>query len=112
MFAYLEFLSYQLERFNSFNILFQSEGPLLHCLRKELDGLISIASDFVSMECVKRTVLTQIDGGCSRFHVLLKQVYIGMAATATLREMEAAGVGQTRHQDFEKFYRDYRNFLY
>ena len=93
-------------RFNSFNILFQSEGPLLQCLRKELEGLIRpIASDFMFMEYVKRTVLTQIDGGCSRFHVLLKQVYIGMAATATLREIEAARVGQTRHQELEKFYR-------
>ena len=78
-----------------------------------LDGLIrSITSDFMFMEYGKRTVPAQINEGCSRFHVLLKQVYIGMAATATLREMEAAGVGQTRHQEFEKFYRDCRNFLY
>ena len=64
------------------------------------------------MGYVKRTVSAQIDGGCSRFHVLLKQVCIGMAATATLREMEAFGVGQTCHQEYEKFYRDCRNFLY
>ena len=57
------------------------------------------------MEYVKRTEPAQVDGGCSRFHVLLKQVYIGIAGRATLREMGAVGVGQTRHQEFEKFYK-------
>ena len=109
--AYLEFLSYQLERLNSFNILFQSERPLLHCLKKELEDLIkSIASDFMAIEYVKKTAPSQIDSGCSRFHVPLKQVYIGMAATATLHEMEAAGAG-TLPQEFEKFRTDCRNFL-
>ena len=45
--------------------------------------------------CEKKA-LTQIDTGCSRFHVPLKQVYIGMAATATSHEMEAAGAGTSR----------------
>ena len=66
--AYLEFLSYQLDRFNSFNILFQSEKPLLHCLKKELESLIkSIASDFMVMDYVKKTVPSQIDPKCSCF---------------------------------------------
>ena len=111
--SYLELLAYQLERFNFIQYFVSiSERLLLHCLKKELEGLIrSIASDFMFMEYVKRTVPAQIDGGCSRFHVLLKQIYIGLTATATLREMEAVGVGQTRHQEFEKFYRDCRNVL-
>ena len=80
--TYLEFLSYQLDHFNSFNILFQSEKPLLHCLKKELESLIkSIASDFMVMDYVKKTVPSQIDPKCSCFHVPLKQVYLGMAAT-------------------------------
>ena len=43
--AYLKSLSHQLQRFNAINHLFQSERPLLHKLREEVEGLIkSIAS--------------------------------------------------------------------
>ena len=38
--AYLGFLSFQLERFNAFNRLFQSERPLLHNLKIEVEGLL------------------------------------------------------------------------
>ena len=49
--ANLEFLSYQLERFNSFNLLFQSAKPLLQGLKDEVESLIkSIASDFMVID--------------------------------------------------------------
>ncbi len=54
--AYLKFLSFQLERLNAFNRLFQSEGPLLHMLKPETEGFIrSIACDFMKIEVVKST---------------------------------------------------------
>ena len=53
--AYLEFLSYQLERLNGFNRLFQSEFPLLHSLKPEVEKLIkAIASDFMDMPTIKK----------------------------------------------------------
>lgn len=105
---YLEFLSYQLERFNSFNILFQSERPLLQSLKPEVEGLIrSIASDFMTMDHVKDTKPKEIVPKCSSFHVPLEKVYIGMAATATLREIE---IGAQR-EDVVKFRSNCKNFL-
>lgn len=59
------------------------------------------------MDYVKN-VSSQINPKCSCFHVPLKQLYIGMASTATLSEME---VGRTPHQEFEKFCTDCRKFL-
>ena len=110
--AYLEFLSYQLERFNSFNVLFQSTRPLLHGLKKELEDLIkSIASDFMTLDYVKKTAPSKIDSTSSAFHVPLKQIYVGMAATATLREMEADGAGETQSEQFDRFRTDCKNFL-
>jgi hypothetical protein len=38
--AYLEFLSFQRERLNGFNRLFQSELPLLHHLKREVEQLV------------------------------------------------------------------------
>ena len=112
MLAYLEFLSYQLERFNSFNLLFQSAKPLLHGLKNEVESLIkSIASDFMVIDYVKKTTATAIDPTCIRFQVPLKQIYLGMAATATLHEMEAGHPQNARPQDFEKFRTDCKNFF-
>ena len=43
--AYLEFLSYQLQRFNAFNRLFQGESPLLHILKNEVEDLTTGAPE-------------------------------------------------------------------
>ena len=52
--AYLQFLSFQLEPFNAFNWLFQSEKPYLHNLKQEVQRLIkSIVSDFMKVSMVK-----------------------------------------------------------
>ena len=87
--AYLEFLSYQLQRFNAFNRLFQSERPCLHNLKGEIEGLKSIASDFLNIQYVKTTAAKSIDPTNDEHHVPLKQVYLGLAASATMQEIEA-----------------------
>ena len=44
--AYSEFLSYQLNRINSFNRIYQSEKPVLHLLKDQVEELIRrIAED-------------------------------------------------------------------
>jgi hypothetical protein len=86
---YLEFLSYQLERFNDFNLLFQCGRPVLHCLKPQVEMLLrSIASDFMKMDYVKATNPKKISPSVE-FHVTLEDVYLGMVATATLREIAA-----------------------
>ena len=87
--TYLEFLSYQLQRFNAFNRLFQSERPLLQNLKDEVEGLLkSIASDFMVVQYVKETNPKGIDPTNVLHHVPQNQTYIGVAATATIHEIE------------------------
>ena len=66
--AYLQFLSFQLQRFNAFNRLFQSERPLLQNLKQEVERLIkSIASDFMKVSIVKtrtNSLFSVFPGGC------------------------------------------------
>ena len=84
--AYLEFLSYQLQHFNDFDRLFQSERPLLHSLKDEVEGLVkSISSDFMEVHHVKVTSEKDIDPKNVTFHLLLN---VGVAATATLHEIK------------------------
>lgn len=72
--ADLEFLSYQLERLNAFNRLFQSERPLLHMLKPEVESLIkSIASDFMKIDHVKLTQPKILDPSNVEQHVPLRQ---------------------------------------
>ena len=106
--AYLEFLSYQLQRFNAFNRLFQSERPCLHNLKGEIEGLLkSIASDFLNIQYVKTTAAKSIDPTNDEHHVPLKQVYLGLAASATMQEIEAGA----RNEDVQLFRNDCKNFL-
>lgn len=56
--AYLEFLRYQLEWYNDFNLLFQCERPALHCPKPLIEiHLRSIRSDFMKRDYVKTTNL-------------------------------------------------------
>jgi hypothetical protein len=48
----------------------------------------------MTLDYVKKTAPSKIDSTSSAFHVPLKQIYVGMAAT--LREMEADGAGKAR----------------
>ena len=108
--AYLEFLSHQLERFNNFNRLFQGERPLLHCLKDEVEGLIrSIASDFMKIPFVKAASPKKIDPTKVENQLPLKEIYLGVAATATLHEIKE-NVPED-HVDVKNFYVNCRNFL-
>eukprot|EP00794_Sanderia_malayensis_P013200 gene13200-14550_t len=52
--GYLEFLSYQLDRIHSLNHLYQSDKPLLHVLKDQVEQLIKrIAEDFMEITYVR-----------------------------------------------------------
>lgn len=106
--AYLEFLSYQLERLNAFNRLFQSEQPLLHNLKHEVEELVkSIASDFIELGIVKTTVVKDLDPSDLTQHVPLHQTYVGVAATTTIQSLK----DKAKDEDINKFLIDCKNFL-
>lgn len=53
-FIYLEFMSYVLGLTCDFNVLFQSETPLLHKLKPEITGLVkSLACNYLQIEYVR-----------------------------------------------------------
>lgn len=60
--AYLQFLSFQLARFNAFNRLFQSTFPRLQQLRPEVLSLLkTFAGDFLNAGYVLETPAADID---------------------------------------------------
>ena len=69
--------------------------------------LRSIASDFMKRDYVKATNPKKISPRCEEFHVPLENVYLGMAATATLREI----AGGAKEEDVSAFRSHCRNFL-
>ena len=106
--AYLEFLSFQLERFNAFNRLFQSERPLLHNLKIEVEGLLkAIASDFIKLSIVKTTEAKDLNPTHVQHHVPLCQTYLGMGASASLREIEV----NAKKEDVDQFLTTCKDFL-
>ena len=108
--AYMEFLSFQLQRFNDFNRLFQGERPLLQSLKDEVEGLIkSISSDFMDVRHVKNTNPKEIDPKNATFYLPLNELYIGVAATATVNEIKEEM--SEDNVDLHNFLVNCRNFL-
>ena len=106
--AYLEYLSYQLQRSNAFNRLFQSEGPCLHNPKVEIEGLIkSISSDFLNVQYIKETAPKSIDPTNVQHHLLLNHVYIRLTTTATMTEMDCGA----KQEDVQQFRNDCKNFF-
>lgn len=108
--AYMEFLSYQLQRFNAFNRLFQGESPLLHILKNEVEDLVrSIASDFMKIHYVKSTTPKAVDPTIAECQQPLNKIYVGITATATLQEIKET-VSED-DVDVQNFRTNCRNFL-
>ena len=107
-FTLAHLLSYQLQRLNAFNLLYQSESPCLHYLKTEVESLLkSIASDFMDIQYVKSTDAKAIDPSDVQHHVPSRHVYIGVAATATMQEIKDGA----KPEDVAKFQQDCKNFL-
>lgn len=111
--AYLAFMDFALGRFVSFNLLFQSEMPLLHQLKDEVERLVlSLCGDFMSMSYVRSTKAFDIDPNDVENHVPLHQVYVGILATDTIHNIEVDDVDHGRsHQDIQLFHTHCRDFL-
>lgn len=87
--VYLEFMSHTLTIFNDFNRLFQSEKPLLHCLKSEVEKLlVNLCSNYIQIQYLKRTDIHRIDFENPGRFVPLQNVYLGVAAQQSLEEMK------------------------
>ena len=85
--AQLEFLSFQLHRLNEFNTMFQSSDPVLHHLYDEVQKLLkSLLSDFLKMDVVRNCDPFTLSLDDPQLKMPIDEVYLGIAATATLNE--------------------------
>ena len=77
-------------------------------LKPEVENRIkSIASDFMKIEVVKSTKPQNLNPNDEQHHVPLHKTYIGLAATATLYEIQAGA----KKEYLDKFFADCKNFL-
>ncbi|XP_028409123.1 uncharacterized protein LOC114531710 [Dendronephthya gigantea] len=83
-------MDFNLGRFVSFNLLFQSEMPQLHQLKGSVDSLIkAMCLDFMDVEYIRSKDGLEIDPCKKDKHLSLDKVYLGVLATdtmATIRE--------------------------
>jgi hypothetical protein len=102
--AYLEFMDYSLGRFASFNLLFQSETPLLHRLKDEVERLMLYTRSVSALK---------IDPNNEGHQVPLNKVYLGVAATETIRDIKGdlESRGLTSHEDIQLFRSHCTDFL-
>lgn len=109
--AYLEFLDYNLGRFNSFNTQFQSESPNFHLLKRETHNLIKrLCSDFMKPAFVRTAGISELSPQSASFHqqiVPLHDIYLGISATETIGKIKQ----QVNSVEVNKFYQSCRNFL-
>ena len=81
----LEFLTFQLQRLNAFNTMFQTNLPMLHRLSDEVHKLLKeTLFDFIQIEVVKQSDPFEVDIYSSKSRVKIDDVYLGLSATITM----------------------------
>jgi hypothetical protein len=93
-------MDFNLGRFVSFNLLFQSEMLQLHMLRSEVEKFIkALCLDFMEVEYVRATEAFKIDPPEKDKQLsTVNQVYIGVLASDTMN-----GIGKKIIQIFHFF---------
>ena len=88
--AYLEFMDFNLGRFVSFNLLFQSEMPQLYQLKAEGEKLIkALCLDFIEVAYVRSMEAFKVDPSRKDKQLPLSQVYLSILATNTMHTIKA-----------------------
>lgn len=86
---YLEFMSHTSELFNDFNKLFQSNKPLLHELKPQVEKLLrNVAASYMEFSYVKRTDIFKVDYRNPGRFVPLQKIDLGVLATQTLLDLK------------------------
>lgn len=107
--AYLEFMSYVLEILNDFNKLFQSEIPLLHALKPQVQKMLKdICSNFLTIDYIKGTPILELNHKNRKYFETMDNIYIGMSATETLNEIKQ--MPNVRNIHIREFYDTILNF--
>ena len=108
--AYLEFLSHNLQRLVSFNLLFQSKTPALHKLEQVVKSLLrNVCGDFMNIHYVRQNEPLMMDLNDERNCVSLTKVYMGARATITIASV-TSDIGE-QHPDVQQFYLTCQSYL-
>ena len=108
--AYLDFLDVNLNRFVSFNLLFQSNVPQLYQLKKEVSALCrSLCMDFMTMSYVRGSEFSTLQPNDTSHHVANTDVYLGIAAKDSIKEI-VAGLGND-HSDVQLYFSQCKEFV-
>lgn len=87
--VYLEFMSYTLGLLTDFNLLFQSEIPLLHRLKPETETLLkTLCSNFLDISYVKGNQIFELEHNDPKHFVALEKICIGAKATESLENLK------------------------
>lgn len=86
---YLEFMSYTLGLLTDFNVLFQSEKPLLYKLKPETEKLLRIlCSNYIDISSIRQENIFTLNHKDSRKFVPLEKIYLGVHATETFETLK------------------------
>ncbi|CAD6208095.1 GSCOCG00012721001-RA-CDS, partial [Cotesia congregata] len=84
----LQFLSYALELFTDFNRLFQSEKPLLHKVKPEVEKLMkNICSNYIDITHIRRNDIMKLNHQDPHKYVPLNEVYVGTEVNKNLEQL-------------------------
>ena len=82
----LEFQLYVLELFTDFNLLFQSEKPLFHKIKVEVEILLrKLTMNFMRTSYVRSTSPLNLNPDKASEYLPVEDVYLGMAARESLQ---------------------------
>lgn len=83
--AYLEFLSYSLNILTTFNLIFQSERPMLYKLKYEVSKILqTFLSNFIKLDILKQNDIWSLDPTNKTYFVEPNEMYIGLNAQNTI----------------------------
>lgn len=84
---YYEFLSYVLDILTLFNVLFQSEKPVLYEMKTEVIKILqTLFSNYIKVDIFKTQCLWKINMSDSNIFVHLNDIYIGVVANESLSQ--------------------------
>lgn len=87
---YFEFMSYSLGLMTEFNLLFQSEKPLLYKVKPETENLLQqLCANFIQAKVIRNTEnIFKLNHSDPANFTQLDKIYIGISATHSLDELK------------------------
>jgi len=95
--AYLLFLKYVLNYFNSFNALFQSRSILLHKLSSASKQLIKeFCSNFLKVDILNQTCLSKIDLKNPNYFLSVTSIFFGCDCENLIKDLPKSNIEQIK----------------